>query len=285
MVSNFDKTICMLLKIPERCLTLSLFLVQIARSVWVKSSTTLSSLRAIRKSWGVNREPNHQGTEGQSVSGANREQKKTKGRIPRNTKELAVAILRKEHDKGEEFGTVEMDRIIRAGASPSDTFGTWKKVVESKFDGMWSAAVKDAERQKSLGAEKVKGKSKAARTSQDNDDEVFEPAESSSSTGYSTAMEYPAESSSAAGLGATVEEDPKDLRTCSATLKQLVRPDLVEFIPQIQSIIEGRQKAVTDDITQVSIMAHKVTLAVSYEPQKQLSIVDVASRLVYVLIS
>ena len=151
--------------------------------------------------------------------------------------------------------------------------------MESKFEGMWSAAVKDAERQKSLGAEKVKGKSKAVRTSQDN--EVFEPAESSSSTGYSTAMEYPAESSSAAGLGATIEEDPKDLRTCSATLKQLVRPDLVEFIPQIQSIIEGKQKAVTDDITQVSIMAHKVTLAVSYEPQKQLSIVGVvATRII-----
>ncbi|KAK3825712.1 MAG: hypothetical protein J3Q66DRAFT_420775 [Benniella sp.] len=131
----------------------------------------------------------------QEQTGSNKKTKK--GRIPRNTRELVVAILRKKHGKGEEFGVADMERI-RRGASAGDNFDIWKKVVKSKFDGMWSAAVKDAERQKSLGAEKVK------------------------------------ESSSAAGLGATIEEDPKDLRTCSATLKQLV-----------------------------SIMAHKVTLAIA----------------------
>ncbi|KAF9342566.1 hypothetical protein BGX34_007973, partial [Mortierella sp. NVP85] len=36
--------------------------------------------------------------------------KSKKGRLPRNTRGLAVAILRKEHGKGEEFGIAEMER-------------------------------------------------------------------------------------------------------------------------------------------------------------------------------
>lgn len=182
-----------------------------------------------------------------------------KDRAPRNTKELAVEILRKDHGKGNEFGIAQMDQI-RRGTKTVDYAVIWKDVVRTKFTEMWNTALKDVERQKSKGATKVKGKIAGKK-----DDDVFDVAESSTSRPGTTAYDS-TESSSAAGSSAVVEEDPKDLRTCSATLNQILRPDLKsETVQKIRETIEKKQEAVTDHITQISIMAHKVTLEVSCE--------------------
>lgn len=171
---------------------------------------------------------------------------------------------------------------VRRGSTTGDYVVIWKDVVKSKSNGMWNAAVKDAERQQSVGATKVKGKAAAARNNKDDND--FDIADSST-TRLSTTADDSAEASSAAGSSTVIEEDLKDLRTCSATLGQILRLDLKRYTVQqiqeileenqiavrynatrlIRNLLEEKQEVITDHITQISIMAYKMTLEVSCE--------------------
>ncbi|KAI8346860.1 hypothetical protein B0O80DRAFT_430660 [Mortierella sp. GBAus27b] len=117
-----------------------------------------------------------------------------------------------------------MDRIQRGMNTGDNVVQIWKHVVKNNFSRIWDTSEKDAARQKSTGAKLVKGKTvRNVKHINDFEDPPSDPNAS------------------------TVDiDDTKDLHTCTATLKQL-----------IQKIIEEKQHYVTDDMAQLSIIAHK----------------------------
>lgn len=97
-----------------------------------------------------------------------------------------------------------MDRIQRGMNTGDNVVQIWKHVVKNNFSRIWDTSEKDAARQKSTGAKLVKGKTvRNVKHINDFEDPPSDPNAS------------------------TVDiDDTKDLHTCTATLKQLVQPDL-----------------------------------------------------------
>ncbi|KAF9985323.1 hypothetical protein BGZ65_011219 [Modicella reniformis] len=181
-----------------------------------------------------------------------------KDRLPQNVKPRAVEIIRREHGKSDEFSVADMDRIQR-DASTNRTI--WSETVKLRFNEIWDTAQSDTAEKSPSKAKKGKKRATATHGSQsgarDLDDNEGGQMISTHDIG------------STVGPGKTDddeqddEDDTKNLRTCCATLRQLVRPDLYSHIQDIKEIIEDRQKAVTDDITELSILTHKTTLAIA----------------------
>ena len=95
--------------------------------------------------------------------------------------------------------------------------------------------------------------------------------------GKSKALESAPESSSAARSTEEVqeeapeeealeeeEEDQESIRTCSATLRQLLRPDVAEdHYKDIADILQNKQTGITNTMDELSALALKMVLVVS----------------------
>lgn len=57
----------------------------------------------------------------------------------------------------------------------------------------------------------------------------------------------------------------KNIRTCSATLKQILRPDIMNYYDNIVGILNGNQSTITDIISELSILAQKTVIIVSHD--------------------
>jgi hypothetical protein len=55
----------------------------------------------------------------------------------------------------------------------------------------------------------------------------------------------------------------EQIRTCTVTLKQILRPDLMEHYSDIVKIAEERQGAITNTVDELSVLIQKTSLVVS----------------------
>jgi hypothetical protein len=172
-----------------------------------------------------------------------------RGRLPRKVKERAIGMIRDEHSNATKFGVPEWNKICHT----NDNSIFWSRIVDEKFSEFWDAAVKDAELKRENEAKAVIGRAATAHDSQGN--QVQEGSHATSTSEPSTAADTEEDGPS----------DTTDMQTCTVTLKQLVRPDIADRFDTIREILELTQRSVTDVITELSVLTHRATLAVSCE--------------------
>ncbi|KAG0209409.1 hypothetical protein BGX31_002132, partial [Mortierella sp. GBA43] len=147
----------------------------------------------------------------------------SKNKLPRDIKQRAVEIIRGLHHD-DDFSVTDFDWVRRRARNDS----IWSDVVKAQFEDIWES---------SLGAQNENNLTKAKRDEDDPED-----------------PEDPDDP----------EDDPEaGSRTVTVTLRQLVRPDLYDHIDDIKKNLDDCQEAVTDDLTELSILVHKTTLAIA----------------------
>ncbi|KAF9944289.1 hypothetical protein BGZ70_004820, partial [Mortierella alpina] len=172
-------------------------------------------------------------------------------RVPKNTFTSAHQRFVADHNLGATYDIRKLHIDVPNYVGPPLMY--WRSVVERDFDRVWSAEITSATSTVSTAA----GSTSTASAS----------AGASSSAGSSSAAAGP--SSGPLSVANTPVDDPnpnncgdtkRDLRTCPATLKQILRTDILPKYDDIVSITRQRQLTMTDILTEVSIVVHKATL-------------------------
>ncbi|KAK3810280.1 MAG: hypothetical protein J3Q66DRAFT_415768 [Benniella sp.] len=132
---------------------------------------------------------------------------------------------REEFDLGSEFDATHFRNILGS----KESLEIWKAVVKDHFEEYWSAAASRETKKKAKDKDKEKGKDK---------DEGGEEEDN---------------------------ETQKDegLRTCSATLKQILRSDIQAHYHRIVDILEDNQASLSTCVDELSALTQKSTLAVA----------------------
>jgi hypothetical protein len=161
-------------------------------------------------------------------------------RIPRGVMGEALNLVRGEHGVNEQ---ITEESLQKALGPAKDNLGFWRDTVAQEFEGLWEKEVELAEEAKkaaALAKKEAKGKGPATDVSgsgghddvdEDEDDDGDDDPEGRS--------------------------QQQSLRTCTATLRQILRPDLQGRYETILDIAEDRQRELTDVMEEVSILARK----------------------------
>ena len=146
-------------------------------------------------------------------------------RMPRDTLDDATKSYREEFDLGSEFDATHFRNILGS----KENLEIWKAVVKDHFEEYWTAAASRDTKKRAKGKDKEKGKDKD-EAGEEEDDET---------------------------------EKDEGLRTCSATLKQILRSDIQDHHHLIVDIIEDNQVSLSTCVDELSALTQKSTLAVS----------------------
>jgi hypothetical protein len=161
-------------------------------------------------------------------------------RMPRGVMAEAVTIARTEHGGTE---TITEETFQRALGPAKDNLGFWKDTVAQEFEGSWEKEVELAEETKkaaALAKKEAKGKGPATDVS------------GSGSGGHDDVDEDDDGDDDPEGRG-----QHESHRTCTATLRQILRPDLQGHCDRILAIAEDHQRNLTNVIEEVSVLARK----------------------------
>ena len=160
--------------------------------------------------------------------------------IPRGVMSDTLALLKEQYEDENSITRARVETKIK-NPTPVARFKTF---VESEFDAIWDNAVEEQEEREEAAARKKaelsagqKGKAKDGNIGQVEIDEEEES-----------------------------EHEPKDLRTCTTTLKRIARPDMSDMsdnLSEFISIAKNRQREVTGALREVAALAQKTTLLVS----------------------
>ncbi|KAF9409526.1 hypothetical protein BGZ76_005673, partial [Entomortierella beljakovae] len=143
-------------------------------------------------------------------------------RLPRGILDSALDLARSDHNLSED--DLSSHYFQKNLGAVKDNITKWRSIVDSHFEGIWNEAV---------------DKWCCGLANDDSDDASDSDIDNDSES--------------------VNEEDSQkdDVRTCTATLKQIVRPDLLCHYDDIQSIAKARQKAMTDVMYELSILTLK----------------------------
>jgi hypothetical protein len=161
-------------------------------------------------------------------------------RVPRGLMGEAVKLARSEHGGTE---TITEESLQKALGPAKDNLGFWKDTVAQEFEGSWEKEVELAEETKkaaALAKKEAKGKGPATDVS------------GSGSGGHDDVDEDDDGDDDPEGRG-----QQESLRTCTATLRQILRPDLQGHCDRILAIAEDHQRNLTNVIEEVSVLARK----------------------------
>ncbi|KAF9559817.1 hypothetical protein EC968_006474 [Mortierella alpina] len=169
----------------------------------------------------------------------------TRKRLPCSTCEEAVRIMRRRQVVEDNFDVMNLTAVQKKVGS--DNVAIWTTVVKENFNSFWKEALdiadkekerlekekQEKEKQKKQAKKQQKGKGKERDDGEDDgtDDEA-----------------------------AQLEKDRDSLRTCPVTLKQILRPELDNEFQKIRDLLEESQLAITDDMTELSILLQKVVV-------------------------
>ncbi|KAF9358967.1 hypothetical protein BGX26_000509 [Mortierella sp. AD094] len=195
---------------------------------------------------------------------------KRRVRLPRKTLDLAATILRNEHGLGDEFQVVVMRRIQ---IDDSKNFEIWARTVELEFNNTWDSVQKEAADQQK---ERKAAKTAKIRTTEEPDGpsgghlshEDIEACQGTKQTtvrsdGPNGPSDYD-EDDDTSDHGEDDDVGGDGIRTCTVPLSQILRTDLREsHYEEIIDVLQDRQAAITDDMNELSILVHLVTLSVA----------------------
>ncbi|KAF9201042.1 hypothetical protein BGZ49_008726 [Haplosporangium sp. Z 27] len=176
-----------------------------------------------------------------------------KERVPRGIMEKAVGVARSEYNLNSNFTFQDLQKKL---GDPKDNIKLWKEAVRSDFSRAWAGAML---RSKEGGPNKTTEAGIAIEELEDKSDE--EDSEG----------EYEEEDEE--------ESDDKELiKTCSTTLRNILRPDLQgqpepngqddemdleDYHDRVVSILVKRQTELTDVIAELSTLTHKTILVIA----------------------
>ena len=162
-------------------------------------------------------------------------------RLPRGVVPKSALWLRAKLFLDDSFTSVNIERI--QDKDRSNNISIWREVVETQCDGLWNAALLKAEKEK----EKKAGKpNKKASTSK------AEPADGDEEDAHNVVNQE----------AEILEKEKENLRTCTVTLRNVLRPDLVQHMDSIVEAVEEKQLLVTDDIADLAVLANMAVLRV-----------------------
>jgi len=184
--------------------------------------------------------------------------------VPRGTIQELHAVLSKEMNIDSSFDYEHLRSLLK---SEKDKLPCWKAAVKATFDGSWERAVKGKSQKKDRSQQSSSNRqaSNAQVSSVPHVDPqlsiapcqnvVQEPVEPVEPMEPVEPVE-PAEPAGPAG-------DEENIRTCSATLKQILRPDLMEHYEDIATILQEKQVGITNTMDELSALIQKTVLVVS----------------------
>jgi hypothetical protein len=153
-------------------------------------------------------------------------------RLPRNTIENAANMFEK-HTK--RHSHISQDDVLKQLRARKENIETWNNIVLENYDTAFEAAVNDLNQTTTNGQESTDNKGDGDGDDDDDDD-----------------------------VEGGTDDESKCLRTCTASFKQILRPELlgVESFKRIVSIAETRQKTITAAMEEVSVLARKTVYLV-----------------------
>ncbi|KAF9572840.1 hypothetical protein EC968_009405 [Mortierella alpina] len=123
--------------------------------------------------------------------------------------------------QGDEFRNTEFSRTrLPRGRDQSNNISIWHEVVETKCDGLWDTALKQAEKDQ-----------KAAKSKQPSSSKPSGSGRGPPATGTEEADDV---------VEQEVDKEKENLRTCTVTLKNVLRPDLVQHMDSIVAAVEEK---------------------------------------------
>ncbi|KAF9557901.1 hypothetical protein EC968_007396 [Mortierella alpina] len=154
-------------------------------------------------------------------------------RVPQGTMQKAVELYRNEHELTHDY-TMGM---FRKDLAFEESHSEWREVVREAFDGIWAHAI-----------------------TPENGSLPLEQARTSQAPGMESSAQ---ESSEGTLLDQESDASKEELRTCSTSLKHVLRKEL---IPQSDSIIarlDDCQQTMNEITVEMSIVAQKAALLVA----------------------
>ncbi|CAO3565989.1 unnamed protein product [Mortierella alpina] len=180
-------------------------------------------------------------------------------RVPKNTYTTAHQKFISDHN----LATYDIRKLhIDVAKYVGPPLLYWRTFVEREFGRVWSAEIASATSTASTTAGSASTSSPtAAPSSSTGSSSTADPSSGPSSAAYgpSTAIltaDTPADDPNSHDCDAS----KRDLRTCAATLKQILRTDILPIYDNIVSITRQRQLTITDILTEVSVVVQKATL-------------------------
>lgn len=149
-------------------------------------------------------------------------------RVPAGTLNQAYLSAQTTYGSSRDFSKDMFSLKLRSNMSNLEQ---WTQTVTSNFDQAWGMILETSKKNKSS----IKEEGSAGDRNMDID-----------------------------GDGEGDEDNCKtDIRTCSVTLRQILRPDLANHYNDILSIAKKGQEDVSDTISELSVLAQKTVLLVS----------------------
>ncbi|CAO3568852.1 unnamed protein product [Mortierella alpina] len=159
-------------------------------------------------------------------------------RLPRDVLSKSALELRAKLSLADSFTSVTIKNI--QGADTSNNISIWREVVETQCDGLWDAALLKVERGL-----------KAARSNQPSSSKPSGSGRGPPAAGTEEGEDIVEEE---------VDKEKENLRTCTVTLRSVVRPDIVQHMDSIVEALEKKQLLVTDDIADLAALANMAVL-------------------------
>ncbi|KAF9570598.1 hypothetical protein EC968_001673 [Mortierella alpina] len=189
-------------------------------------------------------------------------------RVPRDTFTTSHQRFVLDHQLGATYGLTKFHRDVPRHLGPPVLY--WRGIVEKEFGRIWATEIADASTDTSTAAGSTSAGSSSTGVSSagaSSSSTGLSSSVGSSSTSSSAALD-PAPASSSTADASMDDPDPnnssdtskRDLRTCPATLKQILRTDILPEYDNLVSITRQRQLAMTDILTEVSVVIQKAIL-------------------------
>ncbi|KAF9575456.1 hypothetical protein EC968_003061 [Mortierella alpina] len=151
-------------------------------------------------------------------------------KLPRGVVQQAAIILRTKLSLDEKF-TSERIHAIQGTGSGHDNIVIWTQVVDERLEEVWVESLQKADKERG-----AKGKAAKITTSTRGGKE---------------------------GTDLVVDEEidkKESIRTCTITLKSVLRPELIPQMDIIVDALEKKQALIKDDIADLAVLAHKAVL-------------------------
>ena len=181
--------------------------------------------------------------------------------VPRGTVQELHTLLGKEMNLDPSFDYIHLRRLLK---DEKDKLPCWKAAVKTTFDGSWARAVKGKNQKKDRSQQSSSNRqaSNAQVSSVPQVDPQLSIAPCQNLVQEPVEPVEPMEPvEPAEPVGPVGEEE--NIRTCSATLKQILRPDLMEHYEDIATILQEKQVGITNTMDELSVLIQKTVLVVS----------------------
>ncbi|KAF9345468.1 hypothetical protein BGX34_004744, partial [Mortierella sp. NVP85] len=168
-------------------------------------------------------------------------------KVPKGTNPIVIKILREEYGAGEDFDARRLDNKLKK----VKTGEIWKKVVKTEFDGLWEEALtkQSSKGSSSTTTEKKNDKEEAKNKEKEKDDNDSQK-EACDDKDDDEEVDDNEET-----------QGPKDsLHVFTTTLKQILRPDLMEDYDRIVTMLDRAQVDVSNNMTELSILIQKTVV-------------------------